>query len=35
MKIVRNALLVAILAFSAAHVFAQGERLGEVNFPVS
>jgi hypothetical protein len=31
----RNALLVALLVSSSGYVFAQGERLGEVNFPVS
>jgi hypothetical protein len=35
MKIVRNALLAGIIVFGASHVYAQGERLGEVNFPVS
>ena len=31
----RNAFLAAVLVLSCTHVFAQGERLGEVNFPVS
>ena len=31
----RNALLVALLVSGSGYVFAQGERLGEVHFPVS
>jgi hypothetical protein len=31
----RNALLVALLVVGCTQVYAQGERLGEVNFPVS
>jgi tetratricopeptide (TPR) repeat protein len=32
---IRNTLLAVVLIFSCTHVFAQSERLGEVNFPVS
>jgi hypothetical protein len=31
----RTALLAAVLVLGCTHVYAQGERLGEVNFPVS